>query len=121
MDEPFVISRYSRAEAMEDGVLLDVTSAAREAGIRFPTALTRELFDRCVAVPAGVAGQDERGRLWDILWMLRIRLRGRSVAELLEGPAHFSVLVRNDNLAAHPFGSRPTSPSRARRGRRSSP
>jgi hypothetical protein len=36
-----LIHSYSRAEAIADGVLVDVTPVAREAGIRFPVALTR--------------------------------------------------------------------------------
>ena len=36
-----IISRYSRADAFRDGTLVDMTAAAREAGIRYPTALTR--------------------------------------------------------------------------------
>ena len=36
-----VISSYSRAQAIEDGVLVDVSSVARAAGIKFPVAMTR--------------------------------------------------------------------------------
>ena len=35
-----LIHRYSRADALRDGVLVDVSATAREAGIRFPVALT---------------------------------------------------------------------------------
>ena len=35
-----VISCYSRAQAIEDGVLVDVTNMAREAGFKWPVALT---------------------------------------------------------------------------------
>jgi hypothetical protein len=59
---------YSRAEAIADGVLVDVSEVANEAGLRFPVALTRAVWERCVAVPPGVACQDEAGRLWDVLW-----------------------------------------------------
>jgi hypothetical protein len=73
-----VISAYSRAQAIEDGVLVDVSSVAREAGIKFPVAMTRAAFEQTVTVPPGVVGQDESGRLWDVLWMLRCAIqRGR--------------------------------------------
>jgi hypothetical protein len=36
-----LIHRYTRAGALADGVLVDVSAVAREAGIRFPVALTR--------------------------------------------------------------------------------
>lgn len=65
------IHRYTRAQAIEDGVLIDVTSTAKEAGIRYPVALTRAVWERCVAIPPGVACQDEAGRLWDVVWLLR--------------------------------------------------
>ncbi|MCE9563538.1 MAG: hypothetical protein K8U57_15970 [Planctomycetes bacterium] len=36
-----VIHSYTRANALADGVLVDVSETAREAGIRFPVALTQ--------------------------------------------------------------------------------
>ena len=72
-DGPFgpVIYSYTRAQAILDGGQVEVTSTAREAGISFPVFLTRTVFDSFVAVPPGVSGQDEAGRLWDVVWMLR--------------------------------------------------
>jgi type I site-specific restriction endonuclease len=35
------IHSYTRADAFADGYLVDVTDTAREAGFRFPVALTR--------------------------------------------------------------------------------
>jgi hypothetical protein len=58
-----VIYSYTRAQAVADGVQVEVTSIAREAGIRFPVFLTRTVFDAYVTVPPGVSGQDEAGRL----------------------------------------------------------
>ena len=54
-----VISSYSRAQAIEDGVLVDVSSVAREAGIKFPVAMTRTVWEKYVEVPEGVSCQDE--------------------------------------------------------------
>jgi hypothetical protein len=39
-----VIHRYTRAGAIRDGVLIDVSQTAREAGVRHPVALTRALW-----------------------------------------------------------------------------
>lgn len=74
--DPFgpVIFRYTRAQAVADGVQVEVTKTAHEAGIKFPVFLTRGVFDSFVAVPPGVTGQDEAGRLWDIVWMLRFAI-----------------------------------------------
>ena len=67
-----VIFAYTRAQAIEDGVLVDVSDTAREAGFKIPVAVSRSVWDRLVALPEGYRGfQDERGRLWDVLWMAR--------------------------------------------------
>ena len=67
-----VLSVYTRAQAIEDGFLVDVSETAREAGFKLPVAVTRAVWDRLVALPEGYRGfQDERGRLWDVLWMAR--------------------------------------------------
>jgi hypothetical protein len=49
---------------------------------------------KCVTVPSAVLCQDEAGRLWDVLTMLRLAVRGQS-----DGAAEvrFGVHVRNDN------------------------
>ena len=56
--------------------------------------LTAAVWARCVAVPPGVLCQDEAGRLWDVLTMLRFAIRASKerVSEL-----RFAVHVRNDN------------------------
>ena len=67
-----VIDAYTRAQAIEDGILVDVSDTAREAGFKIPVALSRAVWERLVALPEGYRGyQDERGRLWDVLWMAR--------------------------------------------------
>ena len=67
-----VISAYTRAQAIDDGILVDVSETAREAGFNIPVAFTRAVWDRLVAVPEGYLGfQDERGRLWDVISMAR--------------------------------------------------
>jgi hypothetical protein len=71
-------------------VLIDVSAVAREAGIRWPVALTTAAWAKCVAVPPGVACQDEAGRLWDVLFLLACAVRRG-------GGVRFGVHVRNDN------------------------
>ena len=67
-----VISAYTRAQAIEDGILVDVSDTAREAGFRIPVAITRSVWNRLIALPERYRGfQDEAGRLWDVLWMAR--------------------------------------------------
>jgi hypothetical protein len=65
-----VIYSYTRAQALEDGVLVDVSAMAKEAGFKYPVAVTAALWAQIQAIPARVAPyQDPTGRLWDVLWM----------------------------------------------------
>lgn len=68
-----VIYSYTRAQAIEDGVLVDVSEMAKEAGVRFPVAVTRALYDGYVTPdPRSIPlGQSVAGRLWDTLYMFR--------------------------------------------------
>lgn len=97
-ESPFgkIIYAYTRAQAITDGVLVDVTKTAQEAGIKFPMFITRAVFENYVAVPKGVSGQDESGRLWDLVWMTRmaiLRVRGNGDCITV------ALYVRNDNRA----------------------
>lgn len=81
MEENFgeVIYAYTRAQAINDGVLVDVSSTAKEAGFRYPVAVTQRVWAELVT-PAEVlrqnCGQSEDGRLWDVLWMLYCTIKG---------------------------------------------
>ena len=87
-----VLSVYTRAQAIEDGFLVDVSDTAREAGFKIPVAVTRTVWDRLVALPEGYLGfQDERGRLWDVLWMARYYALRASNSDRVR----MSVLVRD--------------------------
>lgn len=75
-----VIHTYTRADALRDGTLVDVTEAAREAGFRFPVAVTRAVWEGCVAWSDADnarkdAAQDETGRLWDVVTALHAAIR----------------------------------------------
>ena len=92
-----IIYAYTRAQAIADGFQIEVTKTAQEAGIRFPVFLTRAIFDAFVTVPPGVTGQDEAGRLWDVVWMTRFAiLRAKSGTDRVP----VALYVRNDNRAA---------------------
>jgi len=98
-NNPFgeVVYAYTRAQAVADGVQVEVTKTAAEAGIRFPMFLTRAVYDAYVAVPPGVTAQDEAGRLWDLVWMTRFAIiRAKPGTQRLP----VALYVRNDNRAA---------------------
>ena len=92
-----VIYQYTRSQAIADGFQIEVTKTAEEAGIRFPVFITRAVFDSFVAVPAGVTGQDEAGRLWDVVWMLRFAVRK---AQTGQTRLPYALYVRNSD--SHP-------------------
>ena len=92
-----VIYSSTRAQAVADGVQVEVTKTAQEAGIKFPMFLTRAVFDAYVAVPEGVTGQDEAGRLWDVVWMTRFAIL-RAHGHTDRCPV--ALYVRNDNHRA---------------------
>lgn len=79
MDRLPIIHSYTRADAIADGVLIDVTNEAREAGFKVPVALTAEVWNDCVTWTAEDSKrqvlQDEAGRLWDVLWMAFVAAR----------------------------------------------
>jgi len=87
-----VLSVYTRARAIEDGFLVDVSDTAAEAGFQIPVAVSGTVWDRIIALPEGYCGfQDESGRLWDVLWMARhYALRASN-----SGRVRMCVLVRD--------------------------
>ena len=88
-----VIYSYSRMQALEDGVLMDVSDLGREAGLKFRVAVTQAVWAEYISVPEGVIGQDERGRAWDIVWMLRMAIAsGKGATEI-----RYRLFVRNNN------------------------
>lgn len=97
-ESPFgeIIYSYTRKQALADGFQVDVSTVATEAGIRFPVFLTRTVYDAFVTVPPNVSGQDEAGRLWDIVWMLRFAIRK---AQSGQTRLPFALYVRNDHRA----------------------
>ena len=74
--------RFSRAQALDDGVLIDCSSTAQEAGIVWPVAITAAAWADCVGWSdaddqrkRGHTGQSESARLWDVCWMASMAIR----------------------------------------------
>ena len=68
-----IIYAYTRAQALADGVLVDVSDLAREAGFVFPVALTERFYHGYIVPTLALIaeGQSIAGRLWDLLTVLR--------------------------------------------------
>lgn len=96
-----VISIYTRAQAIEDGTLVDVTDIAKQAGFPVPVALTRAAWAATVAWDENHPEvQDEVGRLWDVLWMAYLAARRSRDTDRTS----FHVLcVPNDRTGLTPF------------------
>jgi len=75
-DAPVIFS-YTRAQAIEDGVLVDLTAWAKETGFKVPVACTSTVWQGYV-VPLPETegwGQSERGRAHDLLWLLFLAIK----------------------------------------------
>lgn len=93
------ISIYSRADALRDGVLVEVPAdIRREAGILYPVAVTDHLWSY---IDPGnleeMPGQSVDGRLWDLLWLFRCAARRGSGARI---KYHITVLTKTTGARA---------------------
>lgn len=70
-DAPII--HYTRAQALADGVLVDASEIAKEAGFKVPVAISEAAWRDCVEWTAEDSKrqthQDQAGRLWDVVWM----------------------------------------------------
>lgn len=91
---------YTQALDFDDDLPIDVSEAAREAGLHMRVRISRDAWDVCVALSPAArgAGCRERGRLSDVLTMLAWALE-RSHSD---GPVSFEVSCMTR-------GARPTS------------
>ena len=69
-----IISTYTRAQAIEDGVLIDVSAIAKESGFNeWSVSLTAGAWADCVAWSDTDSQtqvyQDQSGRLYDVIFM----------------------------------------------------
>ena len=75
-----IISSYTRAEAIDDGVLIDLTEWASSSkgfmgGFTVPVACTAAVFADIENIPPSQRHQDIRGRTHDMLFMASLACR----------------------------------------------
>lgn len=72
-----VISTYSRAQAIADGVLVDVTSDETKRLFKWPIAVTRAVFEKYLNPSAHCATRygDTATLIWDMLYPLALRIK----------------------------------------------
>lgn len=91
MDDFELIYSYTRAQAIADGVLIDVTAEARETGFKLHTVVTDNLYHRYIVPPAGLEGEGQsvEGRLHDVLWMVLVAAKKQSEGSYVENHVLF--------------------------------
>jgi hypothetical protein len=94
MEELFgdVMFSYTRADALADGELVDVTEFAKTDGFKIPVALTSALYNRYVVPESGDKefGQSVKGRLHDVLSMLLFAIKTNPSTDTLFYSVYFS-------------------------------
>jgi hypothetical protein len=76
-----IIDAYTREDMHDDGLLVDVTATAKEAGWKYPVALSSALMSAISTIPANSC-EDAKGRLWDVLNMARSAAKGHIHSEV---------------------------------------
>lgn len=90
-----IIFSYTRKEAIDDGILKDVTKLAKEAGVKYPTAVTVKLWSKYINPSEEMTnqGQSEDGRLWDLLTMFCLTAKRSDKLDIL----YFKVLFQMES------------------------
>ncbi|MCE3238259.1 MAG: hypothetical protein K0R24_1240 [Gammaproteobacteria bacterium] len=74
-----IIYSYTRKDAIEDGVLADVSEFAKSVGFKVPVAITEAVWMDYIEWTEEdnikQIYQNTTGRLWDVLSMLRFAIR----------------------------------------------
>lgn len=94
-EEWVLVSSYSRKEAIDDGVLIDITTFASQRGFRLPTAITATLLYRYIEPSEKLKslGQSFEGRLHDLLWMTYVSAKNNKNSDRI----YFEVLFLNES------------------------
>lgn len=86
-----VIYSYSRKQAIEDGVLIDITSEAKEIGFKIHTVVTSNLFYRYIVPKDNIAaeGQSTTGRLHDLIVLALFAAKSSMNTDQVKFPVSF--------------------------------
>lgn len=84
-----IISCYTWDDACADGTFVRVPeNLQKEAGIKFPCAMTSNLYHSYINPEPMPSTQDETGRLWDLLNMFRFAIK-KSQGNMLDFEVSF--------------------------------
>jgi hypothetical protein len=85
---PGVPTIRDRQEAIQSGILIDVTPTAKELGLTFPVTITKPLWDIGIVTNQSLSQEEQTGRLRDVLMAFRLRLASLStISPLIDFPA----------------------------------
>ncbi len=78
----------NRQEAIEAGVLIDVTPDAQKLGLTFPVTVTRPLWEVGIAPTQSLSDEEKSNRLRDVLMAFRLRMSSLvTLSPLIDFPA----------------------------------
>ncbi|HUW71162.1 MAG TPA: DUF6573 family protein [bacterium] len=97
---PDVIYSYSRSDALADGVLIDVSGIAKEAGFTIPVAVSDSLYHSYIMPTLDLAmeGQSPSGRLWDTLNVLRYAIKASPSTDRLSLSVLFTMASNTEPI-----------------------
>jgi hypothetical protein len=84
-----IIYSYSREQAIEDGVLINIP-LAKEAGFKFPVAVTSAVWTIINKISKD-SYQDVNGRTWDVLNMLKWATKNNGSGSII----NFSLIMQH--------------------------
>ncbi len=79
------VSTYTRKQAIEDGVLIDITDTAKEIGFISSVAVTSPVWHGYI-VPAKELeyfGQSVKGRVWDVISRLYFQIQCSEATDVI--------------------------------------
>ncbi len=77
-----------REEAIQSGILIDVTPTAKQVGLTFPVTITKPLWEIGIVTNQSLSQEEQSARLRDILMAFRLRLASlATISPLIDFPA----------------------------------
>lgn len=78
----------NRQQAIQAGILIDVTADAKKLGLTFPVTITKPLWEVGIAPLSTMSEEDKSARVRDVLMAFRLRLAGQTtLSPLIDFPA----------------------------------
>ncbi|MBH0189913.1 MAG: hypothetical protein HP493_14030 [Nitrospira sp.] len=82
----------NRQQAIQAGILIDVTADAKKLGLTFPVTITKPLWEVGIAPLATMSEEDKSARVRDVLMAFRLRLAGQTtLSPLIDFPAMLAI------------------------------